>query len=385
MRRLLLCCETIRVPVAAISLVVLTLTGCSRQSDSLIEERRMTDSLAALPRLPPSTLTGLPAFERYFQFENTILLSDEVLLGGINSMDIGPNGNLLVTDMLSREVVLFAESGEMLKQLSVEPCHPGINWAPMMARFTPNGNILVVLAGQPGFYFSGSGVCIERMDETFWPPRLLDFTSKGNLLGLYIYPPESIIATMNPSGQELTRFGGSKKKIGITRRIIAGGLLTDNQDFVYVLYPFIPHVYKYDLSGKLVRLLGQRPSYYREVSDVGIHESDPMMMEALSERMDAASSSGKIFMLTENVLLVLYLNQYKLGTKPEEHMGLMIMDTMGNPLIEEEISTGDAGRLLFAKHGLTYRTTWHTETDGSRTNPILEVHRYSPPTRSDQY
>ena len=237
MRRLLSCCETIRVPVAAISLVVLTLTGCGRQSDSLIVER-MTDSLAALPRLPPSNLTGLPAFERYFQFETTIPLSDEVLLSGIGSMDIGPNGNLLVTDMHSREVVLFAENGQMLKQLSTEPCHPGINWAPMMARFTPNGNILVILYGGPGFYFSGSGVCIERMDETFWPPRLLDFTSKGNLLGFYIYPPESYIATMNPSGQELTRFGGSKKKIGITTRIRAGGLLTDNQDFVYVRASF---------------------------------------------------------------------------------------------------------------------------------------------------
>ena len=96
------CCETIRVPVAAISLVVLTLTGCGRQSDSLIVER-MTDSLAALPSLPPSNLTGLPAFERYFQFETTIPLSDEVLISGIGSMDIGPNGNLLVTDMHSRE------------------------------------------------------------------------------------------------------------------------------------------------------------------------------------------------------------------------------------------------------------------------------------------
>ena len=384
MRRFLFCCETIRVPVAAISLVVLTLTGCSRQSDSLIVER-MTDSLAALPRLPPSNLTGLPAFERYFQFEDTIPLSDEVLLGGISSMDIGPNGNLLVTDMVSREVVLFAENGQMLKQLSTEPCHPGINWAPLMAKFTPNGKIFVLLDGQPGFYFSGSGVCIERMDDTFWPPRLLDFTSKGNLLGFYIYPPESYIATMNPSGQELTRFGGSKKKIEITNRVRSGGLLTDNQDFVYVLYPFIPHVYKYDLSGQLVRLLGQKPSYYREIDDIGIYESDPMMMEALSEKMDAASISAKIFMLSENVLLVLYINLYNTGTNPDENMGLMIMDTMGNPLIEEEIRTGGAGRLLFAKHGLTYRTTWHTETDGSRTNPILEVYRYSPLTRSDEY
>ena len=118
---------------------------------------------------------------------------------------------------------------------------------------------------------------------------------------------------------------------------------------------------------------------------MGLHDGDPMMMEELRKRMRAASTSAKIFMLTENVLLVLYLNQYKTDPKPEEHMGLMIMDTMGNPLIEEEISTGRAGRLLFAKHGLTYRTTWHTETDGSRTNPILEVYRYSPLTRSDQY
>ena len=379
--------QTALIPSVAFSLATLVSIGCSRQFDSSVIEKRMADSLAALPALPASNLSGTQAFENYFQFAQTISLSEEVPLGGINDMDVGPDGSLLITDARAREVVLFAGNGDILKRLSAEPCHPGLNWAPLMARFTPTGKILVLFDGQPGFYFSRNGTCIERLDATFWPPRMVGFASDGTILGLYAYPQESYIATMNSSGQELTRFGTSEKFTGITSRVRAGGIVTDKRDIVYVLHPFIPHVYKYDLNGQLVGLLGPKPSYYREIQDdVRISDSTPLVMKAIREKRNAATISGKIFMLSENVLLVLYLNQYKLVTKPDEHIGLMIMDTTGTPLIDEEIQTGSAGRLLFAKHGLAYRRgRAEVEADGSISNPRLDVYRFAPLTQADQY
>ena len=346
----------------------------------------MQDGIAALPAVARGTVTGSRAFEEFFRLAGTITLSSEAPVGQVNDVDIGPGGSILITDGRAREVLLFSGDGRLIRRLSADACHPGLSWSPLMARFTPAGEILALLDGQPDFYFSGSGTCQERMDAAFLPPRLLGFTISGSILGYYANPAESYISRMSPSGKEITRFGQTMRGAGLASRIRSGELVTDHAGFVYLLPPLSPHVHKYDRHGRLVGLLGPTPSYYRKITGApDIAAGNPAVAEMLRDKLNAASISANVFMLSRDTLLVQYFNNYKATERPDEQIGLMLLDTQGNPLIDHEIQTGNVGKLLLARHGLAYRAV-HPERDlpEEMLGFKIEMYRFAPPARLRQ-
>lgn len=162
--------------------------------------------------------------------------------------------------------------------------------------------------------------------------------------------------------------------------------MTDHAGFVYLLPPLSPHVHKYDHSGRLVGLLGPVPSYYREITGApDVAAQDPAVARILRDKLNAASISANVFMLSQDTLLVQYFNSYKAGERPDEQIGLMVIDTKGNPLIDHEIQTGNVGKLLLAKHGLAYRPV-HPERDlpGEPLGLKIEMYRFAPPARQRQ-
>lgn len=89
-----------------------------------------------------------------FQKVQTIILSDpqevlseDLLLSGIWSLDVDSRGQILVVDFSGGQAFLFDSDGSLLSPLGPSLCHPGFEFRPVNAIFQDDQSIFLVNAG----------------------------------------------------------------------------------------------------------------------------------------------------------------------------------------------------------------------------------------------
>lgn len=339
--------------ILSYSLTLLILMGCGSEKKYINEEVSPFSDSYLVGEAPPDRSLS---FDDYFVATDTIRLSAEPVLSSLSSLDIDKQGRLLVADMRGAQVVLYDPEGNHIKTLSAHPCHPGFNWAPTAAYFTPEPGILVLNNGPWGYRFSIQGECVGSVDDSFRPARWVSFDSTGAMFGFYVGPDSYSLRKMDQTGREELTFGQAEHWAQFTARFAGGGAVHDGR-YLYVALPTRPYAYRFKSNGNYAGAIGFAPSYYRALEkDIRDFTGDPgEILEEVSKVQDQISVTLSLFGLDHNSLLFVYRNTYKYKNKPNEEIGVAVIDTLGQSLIPGEIQTDRRGWFLSARDGKAYQ------------------------------
>ncbi len=319
----------------------------------------------------------------HFEWVRTIALSDPgavhpdtLLIGWIWSLDVAPDGRLLVVDYRAREILLFDPEGKLLAVPDPVLCHPGFEAAPVIAKFVGDQSIFVSNGGSPrGYRFTSDGDCQGNVDPDFGfltQSGFLDVGAQGSLIGVYRFPDRQVVRRMDASGKTLHEFDlPSSKFPNATRRIAEGGLVADERHIFYAGVAE-PSILKLTLEGNVVAEFSQRTAWFRDVSNdlretgLGIEGLGP----ALGEFRRGNTLTTDIFELAEEAIIIQYRNSsrgsgYQVFTKDGE-------------LVAEEL--GVQVRFDYGADGLAYRVVQPSEDELAEIpNHSIEVYRFVPP------
>ena len=140
------------------------LSGCRSQTDT-----------TSVEVIQPSELVP---FEELFAFEDSLVLDPSVILGQIWFMDVDDVGSLLITDIASDLVHLFAHTGEHQTTYSMDTCLPtddglSVWWA----QFASDNRVILATFGRAMVVFDRSGECLAAKQL---PAQLKSFCTIGD-------------------------------------------------------------------------------------------------------------------------------------------------------------------------------------------------------------
>ncbi len=168
------CPVSLRRRFASVALGVLMaflLAGCIRDTDSHGQST-----------VEPSTLVP---FDELFVLADTVVLDPSVLVGMVWFIDADRSGHILITDISSGFVRLFASTGDHVSTFDKDVCYPNDSGHFVShARFADNGSILVITQEGTVVVFDRSGNCLAARPDLTSP--LLSFCTWGDSLFTYL-------------------------------------------------------------------------------------------------------------------------------------------------------------------------------------------------------
>ncbi len=340
----------------------------------------VAESLKPVPD-EESWFTESTSFKRYFQRVGRIEFDENALFKGIGTLEVSAQGRLLVADRAGNEAYLFDSEGRLLKQLSPESCHPGLDWRPFSAVFHPDGSILVVSASSaPSYRFNPDGDCLGSAMSAEAHITFAAGSDEGAVYAFRIGREEYSISQYDSTESHIKKVWADTRYKNTIRRYYAGGLVLGSDGRLFLSLPPFPVPIAIDLESGKASELGVPPGYYRPVGpDI---PDGTMGIEALMSAMKKFSGGATIpthlSLLDKDKLLVQYNNNYEDFQTSERGIGLHIISTDGRSITTESILLkGYLSHFAAAREGLLYRVTYPVELpDGSWTNFGLMVYRF---------
>jgi len=305
-------------------------------------------------------------FHKHFTLIKKVKLSEKEPIGNIEALDVDNKGNLLVTDPIGRNVLIFDSKGKLKKKLLPE-CYPGYKWDPLHAHYKKNGNILVI-NGIGGFLFGINGDCIKPLSLNFTSTPHICFLNNGDMVGYYKFKNFPHLKMMDSAGVEKFSFGKFPDNYkNLFNRITGGGLISDKDEFIYQLNSTSPVIFKYNSKGKLIRKFNSTPSYYRAISKDISNNATPSVLDEIKKVTTESTLSYSLNLLDDVYLLV----QYFLNGS----YGLVILDLDGHSMLKENIIIDKP--IVLAKKGYIYIVQQLDPINGNLPNPYIEIYKYA--------
>lgn len=231
----------------------------------------------------------------------TILIPDSIYIGEISFLDIY-NENIMITDNLLKQVILFSPKNNWVK-LNPVKCHPGLNFSPIESHFDDNGNIFVSNSGIWGLRFTKEGNCLGASHEKFRAPQRFDINN--DIVGLTNDIKKSYVAGWENDGKPLSfYFSFNNKHSNADYRLSLGGVVEDNSN-IFAINSLEPILYKFNKSKKtLNKREFKHPSYSELQNDLTEEVGSMKFMQEGQKLLDNNSMNYNLFSLNDNHLLL---------------------------------------------------------------------------------
>ncbi|MXW13468.1 MAG: hypothetical protein F4120_10960 [Rhodothermaceae bacterium] len=301
------------------------------------------------------------------------VLSEDLLIAEIYSLDVDIGGRLLVVDLLGRQAFLFDSDGSLLSALDPSLCHPGFEFQPVNAVFLEDQSIFLVNAGPWGYRFTMDGECLGNVHRDFVMLQVgfLDTTPQGNLVGVYHLPTMSTMKYMTPEGETVREIELPTSKFpNANIRIATGGIVTDKAHAFYA-GALEPHVLKVARDGTIESKISHRTSWFQNVSkDLPDFDSgNPVaIMEAIGDLYRSTTITTRVFELNDQVIMAQYSGPKGQGYQMFTKDGLLVAEELGVNFRFEQ-----------AKGGLLYQVIQPEMDSAGLPNPFIEVYQFLSP------
>ncbi|MXW15436.1 MAG: hypothetical protein F4120_01685 [Rhodothermaceae bacterium] len=301
------------------------------------------------------------------------ILTEDLLISQIWSLDIDSKGRLLVVDLSGGQAFLFDSDGSLLAVLDPSSCHPGFEFRPVNAIFQDDQSIFLVNAGPWGYRFTAEGECLGNVHSDFSLAMVgfLDTDSRGNLVGLYRMPTASVIRHMTSKGETVREIELPASKFpNANARIRRGGIVAD-ETYTFYAGALEPHVLKVTRDGTIESKILHRTSWFHDASkDIpGFDSGGPAaLMKAIGDMQASTTFTNQIFELNDQSIMVQYSGPKGLGYQIFTKDGLLVTEELGTNYLFEQ-----------AKSGLLYRVVQPDMDYTDLGNPSIEVYEYISP------
>ncbi len=292
------------------------------------------------------------SFDDLFEKVSEIQPSDEIVFGDQANPVIGPQGQLLMMD--GKIAGLFSSNGQLIAEVTPVSCNPGYEWTPRRAQFLPSGGFLIFGYSRSGYWFNDQGECTGVFPHQPYT-RAVVFAPDSSVFAAQLSNPEWHLVKYGPSpdDEEVLLSGPNTQ---LATRIIAGGLTRSGDGDLFISAFHSPFVYRYR-AGKLEKL-GYLPSFFDAIpSDLTEAEvnSSNLAMEKVRQAITDHSSTGTVFQLDQDKIMVSFINVDHPSSPPESRLpiALHIMDTDGYPITKGVLFQEDI-RPAYTSNGSIY-------------------------------
>lgn len=309
------------------------------------------------------------AISPHFKYERTVELDNTVIIGSVDKLAIGPDGEFLVTDYAARQVMLFDSSGALLARLDPAECHPGFTMSPIDAFFT-SARIFLVNSGPWGFLFDQRGQCMVPPHDSFRAMPLLSWDGKNIIYG---YSGRDQITIMDAHGRSIRSVslpGSAKARFPeIEQRVLGGGLVANSASLFFARVSDY-RIIKIDVERTGLQSFGRQPRQYTSIqSDLPSAVSD-RLFESIRRLMADRTITTSLLALSEDLLMI----QFKHGLQGR---GYQIWTTRGDLIAEHHDSIKDHRFFDQLHNGSAYRVVQPEPTDsGVLPNPVIQVYSF---------
>jgi len=353
--------------------LIIAVTGFGTRSKAQTYGSR-EGQIARLTASIKVNLENAKSFDNLFQKKGSLPLSDRVIVGEIGVLDVSSKGNFLVTDVRGQQVLLFDKTGGLIKKLSAENIHPGLQWRPIKAGFSENDFILVNLSAEPTFLFDSSGNCIKKIRLNRFQPMDFYVDRFMNIYGYNFEYDQFYLSKVDSGLKQQHKFGSIPEKF---KNYIShwedggGGIVVDQYGSIYQINVSGPEIFKYSSQGKLLATFNHRPSYYVQIdSDLPDFNNPMEFFKKSREILQNVTQTFSICLLTPEILLV----QYYVAANKLFAFDLCTLN--GEYLLNHDFFYKD--KILAAKNGRIYMTYQpDARADGYIPNPIIHIYDLS--------
>ncbi len=313
-----------------------------------------------------------PVDWKHFKLAGTVRFDvpSTLILAQIDWIDRDASGRWLITDQVGDQVMLFDAGGGLIASLNPTPCHPGLEFRPMEARFGAEDFIFVLNSGnQWGYRFTAEGECLGSVDREFSSPGSFDIDPTGKLYGDYDWPERTI--------REMDRAGATVKELPLpksrfpnaSRRFGQGGLVADGEHIFYAP-PVEPEILKFAPDGTLIQRISRHSSWFRSPNK----DLPPDAASVFAAMKDFVASMPLgpwgLFELTDEHLMIQYSNR-------ERGTGYQVF-TKDGELIAEELGLRHV--FMFGNNGRIYRAiSLGADSEEELFVPYLEAYEFVTP------
>ena len=178
-----------------------------------------------------------------------IKLSEDYPVGSIRFIDLNSSGEILVSDATAMEALIFDRDGQFIRLLDASPCHPGLDWKVLRAKYILEDKILAVNTAGRSYFFDATGTCIAAAHRNFYP--MLDFcTFDGGkyIFGISKHGPIPVVRKMTELGEAIQESRPIPTKYPIMDSIVDHDSMVcdDNSSQVRVVLASSATVFAYD-------------------------------------------------------------------------------------------------------------------------------------------
>lgn len=359
-------------------LLAVALSSCQSS-----QERVWLDDIEPIPvstessNSDPSLYSSEPLqFEDVFKIAREVQLDDAIVLGDRMSPIVGPQGQMLAMD--GDLAVLFDSSGRMISEVTPEACNPGHNWSPTNAQFFEDGGFLVFGFSRDGYWFDASGQCTGVFPHRAFT-RAIALTADSSVYAAKLSNVDWHLVKYGRLNSELdTLHSGRYTQLGT--RIIAGGMVSNQQGDLFIGVFHSPFVYRYR-AGQFEKL-GYAPDYFNiipsDLTETEIENRDAWITKMQGIIRDY-SALGSIYRFDDELLAVMYFNVELPDHFPDVPgpSAIHIMDFEGNPITTNPIFLGNI-RPAFAGNGAFYTRVYdESGHDDAPLNPKIVEYRFA--------
>jgi len=214
---------------------------------------------------------GYKSFNKYFTLIDTVFFNiDSLIIGDIDDIIVLNNGKYVIKDPISRAAFWVDTINRKYKKLSFEKELPGVDTNPLglyrdldggfwesivryYLKFDENGNLLSHYSNDK--YFVSDKFCVDSTSN------LIIYSRQESLNGIYLL----YYNLKNNDIHKLFKLGFSKNYINIIKRFDGGGFLIDKNNYLYVANAIEDKIYKYDLSGNLIKCFSSKNVPFKHI------------------------------------------------------------------------------------------------------------------------
>lgn len=363
-----------RVLLAILALAAIGCSPADHDAATTTEDRPLHGRAAILAEhvapIPNDTLATIsPSFDAHFEPVGMLELSDEVLLSSVSSIDIDSEGRILAFERGG--VYLFAPGGELISELSPDPCDPGYNFSPQSASFRPDGRILVTSGPVDPLVFDREGRCIEKLITR----RFARYTSPASV-GIYqvFAPADSMfLALFDEAGQQTDRWEIESPFPNLNSRMVSGGLVS-NDEKAYLAISTDASVRVFEPGAAETTIAEVPAEFVPATEDLAAVRGMEALMEAM-RALPRRTMTTRLMLLDQNRLVQFFNHGEETFATSERGSALRVIDTTGKTLHGPPIEyRGYQRNFVGGVDGLLIRSIPPTLESG---NPSLVLYRFT--------
>lgn len=290
-------------------------------------------------------------------------------VGQIQKINVDHEGNLLLLDVKSVQLLAFNKTGQLAKSIGKRGQGPGEFNSLFGLHVDGNGNIYVsdLQARRINIFDKAGNYVSSFIHSAHWPPHLIKTDSVGNLFlgGLKEEPdgtaPGTWIHKYTREGKYLTSFYPRKDGRDWLRNIYPFfGFDIDKEDMIYAVQMHEYDISVYDSSGNFIRSIGKSPPHFKRPDpkmrvDWTKFTTQSEMAEALTKISRSWTRIIQLDIVKDRYMfLLIEVNNLIKGF--EKKYALDILDKTGHPVARgiqtdyKFLTSDNNGRAYFLEH-----------------------------------